>query len=77
MKQLILFVVVVSVGAVLAGCSDPGEKDAIKTAPMPASAMADRINAIKNDPHMPEDQKAAALARLNSHPVPDKPATGK
>jgi hypothetical protein len=75
MKKLTLILCGLSaIVAALSGCSDPAEANAVKTAPLPTSQMVDRI---KNDPHMPEDQKQAALARIQSHPVPDKTTGGR
>jgi len=49
----------------LAGCAS-GEAGTVKTPPVSNEA---RIKAIQDTPGMPEDQKAAAIARLNSQPV--------
>jgi len=55
--------------AVTAGC-DQTEASAQKTAPVPADQMIKRI---QDDPHMPADQKAAAIARLQTKSMPDSP----
>ncbi len=68
MKQSAPILLVALAGCLSIGC---GSSDAgvVKTAPVPVDQVIQRV---ENDKFMPADQKAAVIARLRSHPVPDK-----
>jgi len=63
-------IVGIGVAAFMVGCAEP-TIDATKTA---STAAQSTIQHIQDNPNMPADQKAAALARLGSKPVPGQPA---
>jgi hypothetical protein len=70
-RSILLIALVGLAGLVVsAGCQPANEALAH---PTPPANRDDLVKAIQNEPGMPADQKAAAIARINSHPVPDQP----
>ncbi len=56
---------------VMVGCSEP----TIDSTKSSASVSETAIKQIESNPNIPADQKAAAIARLKSRPVPGQVAT--